>query len=163
MSQHVLSTGRINNYTSRFLFILLILSTIISCSVPGMANKESYERNHTVYAVDFNPQNLNKIYIYKMEEGDWISIGEVKNGLNAKYSINIVDDHLTVTANQAPMEVPNYKTWLKYAIEELGYSSSSTYDVFETVEEGWIYTIDLKKFPLIEQEQEHRMLMYEIK
>ncbi|MDT0678223.1 hypothetical protein [Autumnicola musiva] len=127
-----------------------------------MTNKESYERNHNVYAVDFNPENLTRIDIYKMDEGDWISIGEVKNGQNSKFSISIVDDHLTVTANENPMDIPNYKTWLQYAMEDLGYTANSPYDVFETVEEGWIYSIDLEKFPLVEQE-EHRMIMYELK
>lgn len=147
---------------SKFLLLILISAIIASCSVPAMTNVDSYQRKSNVFAVDFRPNNLSNIEISKMDEGNWIEMGEVKNGQNSKYTISIEDDHLIVTGNDAPMDVPNYKTWLNYAMEELGYTASSEYDVFETIEEGWTYTIDLKEFPLVEAE-EHRMIMYENK
>ena len=153
---------RSRTYLFNFLLLIVTVGVTVSCSVPAMTNPESYQRKHNVYAVDFNPENLSNIEISKMDEGNWIEMGEVKNGQNSKYTISIEDDHLVVTANEAPMDVPNYKTWLQYAMEELGYTTSSPYDVFETVEEGWIYAIDLDEFPLVEAE-EHRMIMYENK
>jgi hypothetical protein len=149
-------------FLSRFLLVIFAVGITASCSVPAMTNPDSYQRKHEVYAVDFNPNNLNNIEISKMDEGDWIEMGQVKNGQNSKYTISIEDDHLIVTANDSPMDVPNYKTWINYAMQELGYTVSSPYDVFETVEEGWIYAIDLDEFPLVEAE-EHRMIMYENK
>ncbi|MDT0690680.1 hypothetical protein RM549_12850 [Salegentibacter sp. F188] len=150
-----------NNFFN-LLLLISIVGITASCSVPAMTNPDSYQRKHEVFAVDFNPSNLNNIEISKMDEGTWIEMGQVKNGQNSKYSISIEDDHLIVTANETPMDVPNYKTWLNYAMEELGYTTSSPYDVFDTVEEGWIYSIDLEEFPLVEAE-EHRMIMYENK
>ena len=58
------------------------------------------------------------------------------------------------------MDVPTYQTWIDYARQELGYTVQDEYDIFTTIEEGFIYEIDLQEHPLIEGEQ-HRILMYE--
>jgi len=60
------------------------------------------------------------------------------------------------------MDLPTYQTWLNYARQELGHTMDSEHDLFNTVEEGWIYEIDLDKFPLVNDDN-HRILMYEFK
>ncbi len=149
-------------YSSLVKFVLILLSVIslTSCSVPGMLDADNYSRNHTVYAVDFNPTDLNSITLYKMDEGDWSEMGKIKNSPTAKFQITIENNFLTVHANENVMDVPTYQTWLNYARKHLGYTVDSEYDVFDTVEDGWIYEIDLKKFPLVEGNN-HRLLMYE--
>lgn len=149
-------------YSSLVKFVLILLSVISlsSCSVPGMLDADNYGRNHNVYAVDFNPKDLNSITMYKMDEGNWSDMGKIKNSSTAKFQITIEGDFLTVQANEKVMDVPTYQTWLNYARQQLGYTVDSEYDVFDTVEDGWIYEIDLKKFPLIEGNT-HRLLMYE--
>ena len=142
--------------------IIISVFTLTSCSVPGMMNPDSYGRNHEVYAVDFNPQDLNSLILYKMDEGDWSNMGKIKNNHSAKFQIELQGDYLIVQANDKVMDVPTYQTWLDYARQQMGYDMDSEYDVFNTVEEGWIYEIDLKKFPLIEGDS-HRLLMYERK
>ena len=143
------------------LLISVISLSLGSCSM-GMTNPDSYQRNHDVYAVDFNPNNLNELQIYKMDEGDWIEYEKVKNGQNTRYTIDIENGFLTVISNQNKMDVPTYQTWLDYARQELGYSVEDEYDIFTTTEEGYIYEIDLEEHPLIEGSK-HRILMYEQK
>jgi hypothetical protein len=87
-------------------------------------------------------------------------MGKIKNNPDAKFQITLEGDFLIVQANDKLMDVPTYQTWLNYARQQLGYTEDSEYDVFNTVEEGWIYEIDLKKFPLVEGNM-HRLLMYE--
>ncbi|TVZ27746.1 hypothetical protein JM83_2806 [Gillisia sp. Hel_I_86] len=144
----------------KFILISFSFFLITSCSVPGMLDADNYGRNHTVYAVDFNPKDLNSFALYKMDEGNWDDMGKFKNNATAKFQISLEGDFLTVQANEKVMDVPTYQTWLNYARQELGYTEESEYDVFNTVEDGWIYEIDLKKFPLIEGDS-HRLLMYE--
>lgn len=141
---------------------LVILVSLGSCSVPALTNADNYGKSHEVYAVDFNPNDLSQLDIKKMDEGTWVEIGTTKNSPNARYNVEINGDYLIVTTNKNPMDVPTYKTWLDYAMEELGYDVDDKYDIFETVEEGWIYEIDLKKHPLVSAD-EHRLLMYERK
>lgn len=140
------------------LFFSLI--SITSCSIPGMVNPDSYGRDHQVYAVDFDPENLSTINIFRMNEGNWENTGKIVNNKNARFNISIEDNYLIVEANKATMDLPTYQTWLNYARKELGYTMDSEYDVFDTVKEGWIYEIDLDKFPLV-NEHNHRILMYE--
>lgn len=140
------------------LFFSLI--SIASCSIPGMVNPDSYGRDHQVYAVDFDPENLSTINIFRMNEGNWENTGKIVNNKNARFNISIEDNYLIVEANKATMDLPTYQTWLNYARKELGYTMDSEYDVFDTVKEGWIYEIDLDKFPLV-NEHNHRILMYE--
>ncbi len=97
-----------------------------------------------------------------MDEGDWIKYETVKNGGSNRYSIEVKDGFLTVTSHKNKMDVPTYQTWLDYARQELGYSVQDEYDIFTTIEDGFIYEIDLVKHPLIEG-NEHRILMYERK
>ena len=158
-----LSLIRFTLSLKRLKFSLLFFSIIAftSCSIPGMVNPDSYGRNHQVYAVDFNPENLSSINISKMNKGNWEDSGKVLNNENARFSISIVDNYLIVEANKATMDLPTYQTWLNYAIRHLGYTKDSDYDVFNIVREGWIYEIDLEKFPLINEEN-HRILMYEL-
>lgn len=148
--------------SSKLLIILLSVFIFTSCSVPGMLDSDNYGRNHEVYAVDFNPKDLNSLSLYKMNEGDWANMGKVKNNTSAKFQIEIQGDFLIVQANHKGMDVPTYQTWLNYAMKQLGYTVDSEYDIFNTIEDGWIYEIDLKKFPLIEGNS-HRLLMYERK
>lgn len=143
------------------LLISVISLSLGSCSM-GMTNPDSYQRNHNVYAVDFNPHNLNELQIYKMDEGDWVKYEKVKNGQDNRYTIDIENGFLTVISNQNKMDVPTYQTWLDYARQELGYSVEDEYDIFTTIEEGYIYEIDLAEHPLIEGSK-HRILMYEQK
>ncbi|WP_155807165.1 hypothetical protein [Gillisia marina] len=110
--------------------------------------------------MDFNPKDLNSITLFEMDEGNWLDIGKIKNNTNAKFQITIEGDFLIVQANDKVMDVPTYQTWLNYARKYLGYTVDSEYDVFNIVDDGWIYEIDLKKFPLIEGNN-HRLLMYE--
>lgn len=149
-------------FTAKISLIILSVFTFTSCSVPGMLDADNYSRNHEVYAVDFNPKDLNSINLYKMKEGDWSNMGKVKNNTTAKFQIEIQGDFLIVQANENDMDVPTYQTWLNYARQQLGYNVDSEYDIFNTVEDGWIYEIDLKKFPLIDGNS-HRLLMYERK
>lgn len=144
----------------KFTLIVISIFSLSSCSVPGMLDSDNYGRNHNVYAVDFNPKDLNSITLYEMNEGDWADMGKIKNNPDAKFQITLEDDFLIVQANDKLMDVPTYQTWLNYARQQLGYTEDSEYDVFNTVEEGWIYEIDLKKFPLVEGNM-HRLLMYE--
>lgn len=143
------------------LFMSLLL-TMGSCSAPALFNPDNYGRNHQVYAVDFNPKDLGKISISKMDEGNWVKVEELKNSPNARFNVEISGNYLTVTANKKVMDVPTYQTWLEHAMQELGYDEDDEYNLFETIEEGWIYEIDLEKHPLIETE-DHRLLMYEQK
>jgi len=143
------------------LFIAVIAISLGSCTA-GLTNPDSYQRNHEVFAVDFNPHNLQELEIYKMDEGDWIAYETVKNGQSERYSIEIKDGFLTVISHKSKMDVPTYQTWLDYARQELGYSVQDEYDIFTTIEEGYIYEIDLDEHPLIEGD-EHRILMYEQK
>ncbi|APS40823.1 hypothetical protein AO058_14340 [Salegentibacter sp. T436] len=139
---------------------LIILAISLGSCTAGMTNPDSYTRNHVVYAVDFNPQNLSELQISKMDEGNWIDQKTSKNGKSARYTIEIQDDFLTVISNKNKMDVPTYQTWIDYARQELGYTVQDEYDIFTTIEEGFIYEIDLQEHPLIEGEQ-HRILMYE--
>ncbi len=127
-----------------------------------MTKPDSYTRNHEVYAVDFDPHNLNELQISKMDEGNWIAYETVKNGQSDNYTIEIENGFLTVISHKNKMDVPTYQTWLDYARQELGYSVEDEYDIFNTIEEGYIYEIDLEEHPLIEG-NEHRILMYEQK
>jgi cellulose biosynthesis protein BcsQ len=127
-----------------------------------MVNPDSYGREHQVYAVDFDPENLSSIIISKMDEGNWEDSDKVNNNENARFSISRENDYLIVQANKASMDLPTYQTWLNYALQELEYTMDSEYDVFDTVKEGWIYEIDLKRFPLVTDDT-HRILMYELK
>lgn len=149
--------------TIKLFIVLLSIVAFASCSAPGLTNPDNYKRNHDVFAVDFNPSDLSELNIYKMNEGNWETVATVKNGKSARYSINYDGDYLVVSSNQRKMDVPTYKTWLDYARAQLGYDVNSEYDVFDIVEEGWIYEIDLNKHPLVEGEDKHRILMYEIK
>ncbi len=155
-----------NNLPIKRNFLKKILIVIISVSLgsctAGMTNPDSYQRNHEVFAVDFNPHNLNELKIYKMDEGDWIPFETTKNGNGERYSIEVDNDFLTVISHKNKMDVPTYQTWLNYAREQLGYRVQDEYDIFTTIEEGYIYEIDLQEHPLIEGE-EHRILMYELK
>ena len=146
-------------------FSLLFFSIIAftSCSIPGMVNPDSYGRAHQVYAVDFDPENLSSINISRMNEGNWENIGKVVNNKNARFSISVEDNYLIVEANKATMDLPTYQTWLNYARQALGTTMDSEHDLFNTVEEGWIYEIDLDKFPLVNDDDNHRILMYEFK
>ncbi len=144
------------------LVLLVILLSLGSCSVPALTNADNYGRSHEVYAVDFNPEDLSQLSIAKMDEGNWVEVGSFKNSLDARFNVEIKGDYLIVTTNKNPMDVPTYKTWLDYAREQLGYDQNDQYDIFETVEEGWIYEINLKKHPLVNAE-DHRLLMYERK
>ncbi|WP_026838780.1 hypothetical protein [Gillisia sp. JM1] len=146
----------------KFTLIVISIFSLSSCSVPGMLDSDNYGRNHNVYAVDFNPKDLNSISLYEMNEGDWADMGKIKNNPDAKFQITLEADFLIVQANDKLMDVPTYQTWLNYARQQLGYTEDSEYDVFNTVEEGWIYEIDLEKFPLVEGNM-HRLLMYERK
>ncbi|MBO2545501.1 hypothetical protein J0871_13850 [Salegentibacter sp. BDJ18] len=139
---------------------IIILAISLGSCTAGMTNPDSYTRNHVVYAVDFNPQNLSELQISKMDEGNWIDQKTSKNGKSARYTIEIEDDYLTVISNKNKMDVPTYQTWIDYARQELGYTVQDEYDIFTTIEEGFIYEIDLQEHPLIEGEQ-HRILMYE--
>lgn len=141
---------------------IVILLSIGSCSVPALTNADNYGKNHEVFAVDFNPADLSQLKIAKMNEGNWVEIGSVKNSADARYNVEINGDYLIVTANDKAMDVPTYKTWLDYAMDELGYDVNAEYDIFETVEDGYIYEIDLNKHPLIDA-KDHRLLMYERK
>ncbi len=143
-------------------FLFLMLISFSSCSVPGMLNPDSYGRNHEVYAVDFNPKDLGSFNLYKMNEGDWSELGKSKNNQDAKFQIILEGDFLIVKANDKSMDVPTYQTWLNYARQQLGYTEESEYDIFSTVEDGWIYEIDLKKHPFVDGNM-HRLLMYERK
>jgi cellulose biosynthesis protein BcsQ len=127
-----------------------------------MVNPDSYGREHQVYAVDFDPENLSSIIISKMDEGNWEDSDKVNNNENARFSISRENDYLIVQANKESMDLPTYQTWLNYALQELEYTMDSEYDVFDTVQEGWIYEIDLKRFPLVTDDT-HRILMYELK
>jgi hypothetical protein len=142
-------------------FIAIIAISLGSCTA-GMTNPDSYTRNYEVYAVDFNPHNLKELEIFKMDEGDWIKYETVKNGQSDRYSIEVENGFLTVISHQNKMDVPTYQTWLDYARQELGYSVQDDYDIFKTIEKGYIYEIDLEDHPLIEG-NEHRILMYEQK
>lgn len=150
-----------NNKILTKLFIVVISLSVGSCSM-GMTNPDSYTRNHEVFAVDFNPHNLNQLQISKMDEGDWIAYETVKNGNSDRYSIEVENGFLTVISHKNKMDVPTYQTWLDYARQELGYSVEDEYDIFTTIEKGYIYEIDLEEHPLIEG-NEHRILMYEQK
>lgn len=161
MSFPSISTSIYRTFLTK-LFILVILFSLGSCSVPALTNADNYGKSHEVYAVDFNPDDLSQLKIAKMDEGNWIEIESVKNSPNARFNVEIKGDYLIVTTNKNPMDVPTYKTWLDYAMEELGYDVNDKYDIFETVEEGWIYEIDLKKHPLVNSD-DHRLLMYERK
>jgi len=157
-------SNKILQFKSSILTILIISVislTLSSCSL-GMANPDNYNRNHEVYAVDFNPHNLKELKIYKMDEGNWIEYETVKNKQNERYTIEVENGFLTVISNKNKMDVPTYQTWLDYARQELGYTVEDEYDIFDTIEEGYIYEIDLEEHPLIE-ENEHRILMYEQK
>lgn len=147
---------------SKFIPLLFLLIAFTGCSVPGMMNPDSYGRQHQVYAVDFNPENLGNILISKMDEGTYKDSEKVINNVNARFSISLKDNYLIVQANKASMDLPTYQTWLNYAMQELGYTMDSEYDVFDTVEEGWIYEINLEQFPMVEGDT-HRILMYELK
>jgi ABC-type Fe3+-citrate transport system substrate-binding protein len=147
---------------SKFIPLLFLLIAFTGCSVPGMMNPDSYGRQHQVYAVDFNPENLGSILISKMDEGTYKDSEKVINNVNARFSISLKDNYLIVQANKASMDLPTYQTWLNYAMQELGYTMDSEYDVFDTVEEGWIYEINLEQFPMVEGDT-HRILMYELK
>ena len=143
-------------------FIIALLAISLGSCTAGLTNPDSYQRNHDVYAVDFNPHNLTELEIFKMDEGDWVKYETVKNGQSDRYSIEVKDGFLTVISHKNKMDVPTYQTWLDYARQELGYTVHDEYDIFTTIEEGYIYEIDLEKHPLIE-ENEHRILMYEQK
>ncbi|MCF4101438.1 hypothetical protein L1I30_07160 [Gillisia sp. M10.2A] len=142
---------------------ILFLSIILlsSCTIPSMMNPDNYGRNHTVYAVDFNPKDLNSIILLKMDEGNWENMGKVKNNEDAKFSILIKHGYMTVQSNEKEMDIPTYQTWLNYARTQLGYTTESEYDIFDTVKKGWVYDVNLKKHPLVDGEN-HRILMYEI-
>lgn len=157
---HSLSLKQALSSSKKYLVLLFVAVSLMSCSVPGMLDADSYGRNHNVYAVDFNPRDLSSIVLYKMNEGDWESLGKINNNPEAKFQITLDNNFLIVEANEKVMDVPTYQTWLNYARENLGYTEDSEYDVFTTVEEGWIYEIDLQKFPIIEGDS-HRLLMYE--
>ncbi|CAM4322058.1 hypothetical protein [Gillisia limnaea] len=144
----------------KFSLFFLSLIAFTGCSLPGMVNPDSYGRDHQTYAVDFDPKNLSSINISKMNEGNWENIGKVSNNGNSRFSITIENNYLIVEANKASMDLPTYQTWINYARQELGYTIDSEYDVFDTITEGWIYEIDLDKFPLVNEEN-HRILMYE--
>jgi len=148
------------NFFSKTLFLFLLLIAFTSCSVPGMLDSDNYGRNHNVFAVDFNPKDLNSISLSQMNEGNWKDMGKFKNNTSAKFQITLEGNFLIVQANEKSMDVPSYQTWMNYARQQLGYTEDSEYDVFKTIEEGWVYEIDLKKFPLIEGNS-HRLLMYE--
>lgn len=141
------------------IFIAILAVSLGSCTA-GMTNPDSYTRNHVVYAVDFNPHNLNELQISKMDEGKWIDHETSKNGKSARYTIEIENGFLTVISNKNKMDVPTYQTWIDYARQELGFTVQDEYDIFTTIEDGFIYEIDLEEHPLIEGE-EHRILMYE--
>ena len=160
MISYISFLGSKNSVFKNFMIALLAIS-LGSCT-SGITNPDSYQRNHDVYAVDFNPHNLTELEIFKMDEGDWVKYETVKNGQSDRYSIEIKDGFLTVTSHKNKMDVPTYQTWLDYARQELGYTVQDEYDIFTTIEEGFIYEIDLDKHPLIE-ENEHRILMYEQK
>jgi len=147
---------------SKFALFFFFLILFTSCSVPGMMNPDNYGRKHQVYAVDFDPNNLSSISISKMDEGTWEVSGKVNNNENARFSISVENNYLTVQANKASMDIPTYQTWLNYALKELDYKMDTEYDIFETVKEGWVYEINLDQFPIVE-ESTQRMLMYELK
>ncbi|SHF60596.1 hypothetical protein SAMN05444483_101752 [Salegentibacter echinorum] len=132
-----------------------------SCTLGGITNPDNYSRNHVVYAVDFKPTDLSHFKISKMNEGKWVDVKKVANNEDERYSINITSDHLTVISKNK-MDLPLYQTWLDYARKNLGYKAESEYDIFNTIEEGYIYEVDLGEYPLIDKE-EHRILMYEFK
>lgn len=156
------STKLANLSLVKFTIVVFTIFSLSSCSVPGMLNPDTYGRNHNVYAVDFNPKDLSSISLFQMNEGDWADMGKLNNNSTAKFQIILEDDFLIVQANDKSMDVPTYQTWLNYARTQLGYTEDSEYDLFNTVDEGWIYEIDFKKFPLIEGNT-HRLLMYERK
>lgn len=143
-----------------FLFVFLI--SISSCSVPGMLDPDNYGRNHEVYAVDFNPKDLSSFSLSKMNEGNWSEMGKFKNNQEAQFQIILEGNFLIVQANEKSMDVPTYQTWLNYARQQLGYTVESEYDIFSTIEDGWIYEINLKTHPFVEGNV-HRLLMYERK
>lgn len=143
-----------------YLCLALILISFSSCSVPSMLDTDNYGRDHTVYAVDFDPRNLSSITISKMDEGNWEDLGKVRNNEEARFNISIEGDFMIVSANSKQMDEPTYQTWLNHARQDLGMSVDEEYHLFSTVEDGWIYEIDLIKYPLLE-ESAHRILMYE--
>lgn len=161
MNKISLANYALSSKFSKFSLILFFLILFTGCSIPGMVNPDSYGRQHQVYAVDFNPENLGSILISKMDEGTYKNSEKVHNNVNARFSISLEDNYLIVQANKASMDLPTYQTWLNFAIQEWGYTMDSEYDVFETVEEGWIYEINLDQFPLVEGDT-HRILMYEL-
>lgn len=132
-----------------------------SCTLGGITNPDNYSRNHVVYAVDFKPTDLSYLKISKMNEGKWGLAKKVDNNEDERYSIKITSNHLTVTSKNK-MDLPLYQTWLDYARENLGYKVENEYDIFNTIEEGYIYEVNLGEYPLIDKE-EHRILMYELK
>jgi len=162
MNKFSLVNCALSSKFSKFPLLLFLLIAFTGCSIPGMVNPDSYGREHQVYAVDFDPENLSSIIISKMDEGNWEDSDKVNNNENARFSISRENDYLIVQANKASMDLPTYQTWLNYALQELEYTMDSEYDVFDTVKEGWIYEIDLKRFPLVTDDT-HRILMYELK
>jgi len=162
MNKFSLVNCALSSKFSKFPLLLFLLIAFTGCSIPGMVNPDSYGREHQVYAVDFDPENLSSIIISKMDEGNWEDSDKVNNNENARFSISRENDYLIVQANKESMDLPTYQTWLNYALQELEYTMDSEYDVFDTVQEGWIYEIDLKRFPLVTDDT-HRILMYELK
>lgn len=151
-----------NRTISTFICLLILIISFTSCSVPGMMDADNYGRNHDVYAVDFDPQNLSSIVISKMKEGNWEDIGKVRNDIEARFNIAIDGKYMIVSSNSKKMDEPTYQTWLNHARQDLGMGVDDDYQIFSTVEDGWIYEIDLEKYPLIEGSS-HRILMYEQK
>ncbi len=123
-------------YFVKFTLIVLSIFSLSSCSVPGKLDSDNYGRNDNVYAVDFNPKDLNNITLYLMNEGDWADMGKIKNNPAAKFQITLEGDFLIVQANDESMDVPTYQPWLNYARIELGYTEEVEYDVFNILEEG---------------------------
>jgi len=125
-----------------------------------MMDSDNYGRDHDVFAVDFDPQNLSSIKIYKMNEGDWEDMGKVRNDEEARFNVEIDGKYMIVSSNSKKMDEPTYQTWLNHARQDLGMAVDDEYHIFSTIEDGWIYEIDLNEYPLLEGNS-HRILMYE--
>jgi len=145
-----------------FICLLLVSLSFTSCSAPAMLDADNYGRNHDVFAVDFDPLNLSSISISKMDEGNWQDLGKVRNNEEARFNIEIDGKFMIVSSNSKKMDEPTYQTWLNHARQDLGMSVDDEYQIFHTIEDGWIYEIDLEEYPLLDGSS-HRILMYEQK
>ena len=145
-----------------FISLLLLSLSFTSCSAPSMLDPDNYGRNHDVFAVDFDPQNLSSITISKMDEGNWEDMGKVRNDEDARFNIEIDGKYMIVSSNSKKMDEPTYQTWLNHARQDLGMGMDDEYHIFSTIEAGWIYEIDLEEYPLLDGST-HRILMYEQK